>query len=350
MRVLIRKKFLTLYTIVISICFITAAFIPTPYYLYQPGPAEAISPKVTVENGHKSEAGNFYLTTVLSIKARNVYDILYGLLTPHTQIRAEQDVQGTYTSEEYASLLNHMMLMSQQNAIAAALRQVGEPVTLTYEGVFVSNVVQTSKAKGIIKPGDIITSVDTHPIQNTSDFMNYIATNKKVGQEVQIGWKHEGIEQKKDIELISIDASKDKPGLGILPEDQFTAKTGRNVSFQTEDIGGPSAGFMFSLEIVNQLTNEDLTKGYKIAGTGTIDVDGNIGQIGGIRDKIIAAHDTGIDIFFCPKDQKPGDNNTKDILDEAAKQKYSMKIIPVATLKDAITYLQKSPVSPSVKK
>ena len=77
----------------------------------------------------------------------------------------------------------------------------------------------------------------------------------------------------------------------------------------TEEIGGPSAGFMFSLEIYNQLTKEDLTKGYEIAGTGTISPDGTVGRIGGIEQKIIAADKAGADIFLAPNENGEKDSN-----------------------------------------
>ena len=75
------------------------------------------------------------------------------------------------------------------------------------------------------------------------------------------------------------------------------------VTVKTDEIGGPSAGFMFSLEIYNQLTEEDLTKGYQIAGTGTIDADGTVGPIGGIEQKIVAADKAGAEFFFAPNEK-----------------------------------------------
>ncbi|MFK4998850.1 S16 family serine protease [Bacillus sp. N9] len=119
--------------------------------------------------------------------------------------------------------------------------------------------------------------------------------------------------------------------------------TARNVEINEKDIGGPSAGLMFSLEIYNQATEGDLTKGYEIAGTGTIDMDGNVGQIGGIREKITAVHKAGIDIFFCPQDIHANDTNEKDVLDEVKKQGYSVTVVPVKTLQDAINYLRELP-------
>jgi Lon-like protease len=109
-----------------------------------------------------------------------------------------------------------------------------------------------------------------------------------------------------------------------------------SVELDTKSIGGPSAGLMMALEIYNQLTEEDITKGHKIAGTGTINENGDVGVIGGISQKVVAADKEGIEIFFAPKE---GGNYNKAI--KTAKEiKSDMKIIPVETFDDAVNYLQ----------
>ena len=134
---------------------IIIAMIPTPYYLYQPGSAEELAPRVTVENGRKNEQGSFYLTTVLSIKASNIYYLAYGLLAKDTEIRKAQEVRGDMSDEEYGRLLEHMMSASQQNAAAAAFKAAREPVKVLKRGVFVYDVMPQSHAKDILQVGDI---------------------------------------------------------------------------------------------------------------------------------------------------------------------------------------------------
>lgn len=89
-----------------------------------------------------------------------------------------------------------------------------------------------------------------------------------------------------------------KPGIGIVLVEDKDVKTNPEVKINTEQIGGPSAGLMFSLEIYNQLVEEDITKGYRIAGTGMISSDGTVGPIGGIEQKIVAADREGAEIFL----------------------------------------------------
>lgn len=105
------------------------------------------------------------------------------------------------------------------------------------------------------------------------------------------------------VTLKEIPDSDGKVGLGITYSENVSIRTEPIVKINSEDIGGPSAGLMFTLEILNQLLDEDITKGYRVAGTGVINEDGTIGRIGGIDKKVIAADKAGMEIFFAPDDE-----------------------------------------------
>ncbi|MNI70497.1 Lon protease [compost metagenome] len=113
---------------------------------------------------------------------------------------------------------------------------------------------------------------------------------------------------------------------------------GKTVSFVNTDVGGPSAGLMFTMEIINQLTPGDLTKGHRVAGTGTIEADGNVGAIGGVKHKIVAADRKGAEIFFVPV------KNYEEAKAKADQIGTDMKLIPVSTLAEALKYMQELPV------
>ena len=118
------------------------------------------------------------------------------------------------------------------------------------------------------------------------------------------------------------------------------------IEIRTDNIGGPSAGLMFALEIYDQLTKEDLTRGYRIAGTGTLAPDGKVGRIGGIEQKVIAAHKSGAEIFFAPKEdgeQGIGELNYEAALRTAKDIGTDMKIVPVASFDEAVRYLEELP-------
>lgn len=329
--------------LLLPLLLILSVLIPLPYYVFQPGSAEALQPILTVQGGNKDEKGSLMLTTVYTMKVRNVYIWLYGKLFPNREVVPSGQVDRDMPPEEYAKLLQYMMSSSQENSIVAAMRYLGKPVQFQYQGVMVRSVLPDSKAKNILHVGDVIDRVDDRQMMKSEDLTAYLQT-KKPGDKVQIHILRDNQPQTVELELIELPSAAGKrPGLGIEPMTKQKLENPIKVDFHTEEIGGPSAGLMFSMEIVSQLTEGDLTKGHKIAGTGTIDADGNVGQIGGIQHKIVAASQQGAEIFFAPADINQEDQNTKEAQAKAKEIGTSMKIVPVKTLTEAVNYLKQLP-------
>ncbi|WP_127495200.1 S16 family serine protease [Paenibacillus glycanilyticus] len=116
---------------------------------------------------------------------------------------------------------------------------------------------------------------------------------------------------------------------GLQPDDES-----RKITISASDVGGPSAGLMFALQSLNLLLDEDFTRGFRIAGTGTIDKDGNVGSIGGIALKVVTADRAGAELFLAPKD------NYKEAAAKAKELRSEMKVIPVTSLGSAIAAIQ----------
>ncbi|MNI13488.1 Lon protease [compost metagenome] len=178
---------------------------------------------------------------------------------------------------------------------------------------------------------------------------------KKAGETVTITYMRDQVEKTESLTLgiLPLEPGEKEPraGLGVTPAEVQRIKADqedKQITIQAGDIGGPSAGLMFSLEIYNQLVPGDITKGYRIAGTGTIDNEGIVGPIGGIQHKVIAAEKAGAEIFFAPKDMIREDgmpiNNYSDAAARAKKIKTPMKVIEVGTMDDALKYLAALPV------
>ena len=157
---------------------------------------------------------------------------------------------------------------------------------------------------------------------------------------IQIVYKREETEKRATIALKPFKDRPNQVGLGISLDDYTRVTTDPIISINSEQIGGPSAGLMFSLEIYNQLTKGDLTKGYQIAGTGTIDEAGKVGPIGGIGQKIVAADKSGADIFFAPNENGNARSNYQDALVAAKDIDTKMKIVPVDSFDQAVEYLE----------
>jgi PDZ domain-containing protein len=132
------------------------------------------------------------------------------------------------------------------------------------------------------------------------------------------------------------DPDSKKYGVGIMQVPDLSLKVKPPVQFHTEQIGGPSGGLMFTLGIFNRLTEQNWTKGYKIAGTGTMDLKGDVGPIGGIKEKVVAADKQNVEIFFAPAK----DHNYRDAVKTAEDIGTDMKIVKVNKFEDALNFLK----------
>lgn len=292
------------------------------------------------------------LTTVsMSYPYANVYKMLRALTSPHMEMAKRVDVFGDETTDEYSQRQSYVMKTSQSNAIQAVYELLGIPYEMRTESISVLSAMEKMPAAKVLQPGDQLLQVDGVPITDLDSMLNYIAT-KEIGEEIEIHFRRGDKELETVIPLVELDSAPDepasakpRPGIGIylaVVQSIAAADENKQVNLKVENIGGPSAGLMFALEIYNLLTEEDITKGYRIAGTGQINPAGEVGVIGGIQYKIVAAEREEADLFFAPKDRHPILNYT--LAAEKAKEiKTDMKIVPVGTLQEALDYLKQLP-------
>ena len=319
------------------IIIVLSAFYTLPYYVTKPGMAQELEPIVEVAGGDDAE-GSFMLTTVRMGKA-NIYGYLVAKMSKYQELYPEDAIRDTNESdEEYSERQLHMMDGSKNSAIKIAYEKAGKSFSFDYLGVYVLGVIKGMPAYGKLKPGDQIIKVDNLKFKSSAEFIEYVG-KKKADDTVLVTYMREDIEK---TVKISLQAFKDQPkkvGMGISLDDYKKPVTDPSITINTEQIGGPSAGLMFSLEIYNQLTEGDLTSGYQIAGTGTMSEDGTIGPIGGIQQKIVAADKTGAEIFFAPNEKGIKGSNYQEALIAAEDIDTDMKIVPVDRFDDALDYL-----------
>jgi PDZ domain-containing protein len=336
-----RKRLFFGSTIVVAFILIGAMFYSLPFYISKPGMAKALKPIITVKNGNKDQ-GNFMLTTVRMGQA-NIYTYAEAKMSKFEEIYPESEILNpTETEEEYNVRQLYLMKDAKLNATDVAYHKAGIPVKYKYNGIYVLSVLPNMPAYGKLKAGDRIFKVDGNTFSSSKEFMDYVRT-KKAGDELTFTYLRK--KQTKDVK-IQVEPFKQEPkrvGIGISLVDDKDIKVNPPVKIITDEIGGPSAGLMFSLEIYNQLTKDDLTKGHQIAGTGTIDVDGTVGPIGGIEQKIVAADKAGAEIFLAPNEHGAKNSNYRDALKAAHEIGTKMKIVPVDTFDQAVAYLKKLP-------
>jgi Lon-like protease len=330
-----------IYLVVFSIGAIIAVlftFIKLPYYVTMPGTAQKLEPLVHVKGGDEDD-GDFMLTTVRMGRANVVSYALAKVRKYYELYPVEAVKQQGESDEEYTLRQLHMMEGSKQTAIAVAYKKAGKPITYKFLGVYVMRVLPDMPASQYLQPGDRIVEVDGKKLQSVEQFIEYVGQKTK-GETVKLTFERKGKKKTVSLVLQPFPENPERVGIGISLVTDREIVADPPVEIKSEEIGGPSAGLMFSLEIYNQLVEEDITNGYTIAGTGTINEKGEIGPIGGISQKIIAADKAGADIFFAPNEKGAEDSNYQEALKTAKDIGTKMKIVPVDTFDDALHYLQ----------
>ncbi|GIO06315.1 hypothetical protein J31TS6_23430 [Brevibacillus reuszeri] len=322
----------------ISVLLGLSFFIPTNYYVTRPGSAIELGPMIEVEGGKKDETGSFMLTTVRMGEANLAWYVYAQVASDAELMPKELVVSKGENSEDFVRREQAVMDNSQKIAEAVAFRLAGYDVKVEKQGVWVMGTLEGLPAKQVLKIGDVITSVDGVRTAEAKDLLQALA-KKSAGDKVEITYIRDGQEAKTMLTLVPLPESK-AVGIGVRPDNKQNISIPKTVSIASQGIGGPSAGLMMTLEIYDQLnTSLDLTKGYKIAGTGTISLDGTVGRIGGINHKVIAADKAGAEIFFAPQDTPDANSNYEEALATAKRIKTNMKVVPVKTVGDAVTYL-----------
>jgi len=334
-------KFSKRHVISLFVVVVVAFFLATyklPYYIYKPGGADALEAIVKVDDGYESE-GDMHLVTVGGLQATPV-QFVWAKLKSHQEIVPLSDVRPEgVTEEQYMHAQLQMMESSQEKSTVVAYEAADADISITFDGVYVVNVIKDMPADGILKMGDLITGIDGETIHEADDLIEYIE-GMDAGDTVSLALERDGEDLTKDITLQAFKNDEDKVGVGIQLVTDRKVDVHPEVTFSSGKIGGPSAGLMFSLKIYDQLIEDDLTKGYQIAGTGEIDYEGNVYRIGGIDKKIIAADKEGCDIFFAPYEHGKADSNYEVAKQTAEEINSDMKVIPVDSFEEALDYLE----------
>ncbi|WP_027414555.1 SepM family pheromone-processing serine protease [Aneurinibacillus terranovensis] len=339
-----------LLAVILAVALAAVAFIPTSYYVIRPGSAIALQPMVTVEGGEKREKGVLMLTTV-RMGPTTVLTYLLAKADPYADLMNVRDIHSpNETDQQYERQQLEVMKDSQEKAEIVAFKKAGVLFKVKNEGAMVMETIPGMPAEKIFKVADDIIAVDGQPVTTAQELLKALQ-GRKIGETVKIEFLRDNQSRSVTVALQKLPTAPGQParaGLGIYaPATKRTVELSRKVTIHSDQIGGPSAGMMFTLEILNQLQKTDLTKGYRIAGTGEIFEDGTVGRIGGIQHKVQASDKEKADIFFAPNDIVPPGSgllpNYVEAKQAADKLKTKMKIVPVRTIDDALRYLHSLP-------
>jgi Lon-like protease len=283
------------------------ALLPVQYAILHPGPVlntlgQVDGKPLIAISGHATypTSGQLDLTTVSVAggpqRSVTLVQVVQGWLDATTAaVPLEQVFPKGQTQKQNDVQNKAEMVSSQESATAAALSTLGIEVPTT---LAVAGVDPKAPAAGVLKFGDVIESVNGHAITDLAQLRAVLA-GATPGAAVSVRIKRK--EAESTVTTRTTAAAEDgRPVLGVYIDPRFSFPF--SVKIQIEDIGGPSAGMMFALGIIDTLTPGDLTGGAKIAGTGTIDADGQVGPIGGIRQKLVGARRAGARYFLAPAD------------------------------------------------
>lgn len=192
-------------------------------------------------------------------------------------------------NEQSARLMNS----AQETAVAVALRKLGYTVSTR---VAVAAIMPETDAASKLKPGDQLLAVNGIKLQNSAELVSVIQTSTSGSVTLEI--LRDGVQQQVNVKTY-INSETKKKAIGVFVMHEYDLP--HKVKFAHSDIGGPSAGLIFTLAIIDKSLAEDLTGGLRISATGTIEDNGNVGPIGGLKQKMYGANAAGTDLFLMPQ-------------------------------------------------
>jgi len=303
------------------------ATIRLPYYIDMPGGVINISERIEVD-GKKEINGTLNLAYVSEMKS-TIPTYLIAKINKNWDILKKEEVLYNFTEDEMNFIDKLSLKEAVSNAQYAAFKEAGEDFKVENEKIFVTNIFKEAKTNLKIK--DQIIKIDDIEIKQLEDIKKI--NNYEPGTKVKVTVLNNNKEYIREAELIKYE---EKTIIGVSIKETFDITSNHEIKINyNKKESGPSGGMMTALAVYSYLTNEDLIKGKTVVGTGTIEKNGNIGEIGGVKYKLIGAVKNKADIFLVPN----GDNYEEAIKIKNEKN-YNIKIIGVSTLSDAINELK----------
>jgi PDZ domain-containing protein len=331
------RRSLTLLTASVgtAVAIAVSVLVPVPYVILGPGPTlntlgkdSAGRPLITI-SGHPTYPVNGHLNMVtVSYQGCqgnrfNIFTALVAWLNPHQAVVPESEIcPAGQTQKQTQEQDTQEMTSSQQTATAAALTELHIPYSTQ---VVVVNPERGFPAYGVLKAGDVITAVDGKPVTSQAGLSKLVSAHP-AGSTLTLTITRDG--QSHQVQ-VGTRQSGGHPVMGVQITEEY--KFPFQVTISVGDIGGPSAGMMFALGIIDKLTKTNLTAGRFIAGTGEIEPSGKVDPIGGIQQKMVGARNAGATIFLTP---------AANCADAKGAVPAGLRLVKVSTLNQAVTYLE----------
>ena len=291
------KSIWSLNVVIVSI--LPLGLMKTDYYFMAPGPPYQWDIAIEGAESYDYE-GNLYQLTVRRDEA-NYFTYVWAKVDNSVDLYSREVIlpKGV-TPQELSEISMQNMKTSENVAIAVALNLLDYEIETQGDGVLVVGIMDDSPVAGKLLKEDLIISINNEVIKSTTEFISLLRTYE-IGDMVSIGLIRNDKEMSIQTKLIEHIDYENEPMVGFLastPNQRFVFPI--SVDIDTGNVGGPSAGLMMALNVYNSLTEYDITKGIKVAGTGTIEIDGSVGPVGGVKQKVIAAKNAGANLILVP--------------------------------------------------
>jgi len=330
-----RSATLLIASIGTAVAIAVSVLVPVPYVILGPGPTlntlgkdSSGKPLITI-SGRASYpvSGHLNMVTVSYQGCQgdrfNIFTALVAWLNPHQAVVPESEIcPAGQTQKQTHRQDTQEMTSSQQMATAAALTELHIPYSTQ---VVVAQADKGLPAYGVLEAGDVINAVDGQPVTSQSALTG-MTTSRPAGSTLTVTITRNG--QRKQVK-VGTKESGGRPVMGVEITGRY--KFPFAVTISVGDIGGPSAGMMFALGIIDKLTKLNLTGGKFIAGTGEIEASGKVDAIGGIQQKMVGARNAGATVFLTP---------ASNCADTKGAVPAGLRLVKVSTLSQAVSYLQ----------
>ncbi len=301
-----------------------------PYNIFIGGGTIDIAKKIEIEDEYK-ETGSYNMAYVKSSHATIPTYLLSYIFGWERESIESMKLDENDNSSDIWERERIYLQEANDNAIISAYTKAEEDISIKKENLKVLYVDKDSKTD--LKTGDIVLKIGDKELKEFDD-ISLSLTDYNIGDKVAIKYLRDDKEKDGYAIVREMDNAK-KIGIYIVKLYEYDVKRKIDLDFASSE-GGPSGGFMLSLAIYDRLTKEDLAKGRKIVGTGTIDDKGNVGTIGGVKYKVMGAYKGDADIFFVPE------GNYEEAMKYKEEKGYKLNIVKVSTLDDAIEYLRRN--------
>jgi Lon-like protease len=314
----------------IALILAALAIVPMPVVVLAPGPSITVADEIVLRDAPSELNGELLVTTV-ELRRPSAFGVIAAWLDDDQRVTVQQAVVPEGVDEdEFLRAQLRLFDESVEVATAVGVREAGYDVEVTGGGAQVAGVLEDGPADGVLREGDVIIEAGGQPVALAAD-LTAVTSQGEVGDRVTIVFRRGDDVRRDELTLAEV-RELERPAIGVAVRSiDVQIDLPFTVDVQVGDGGGPSGGLMLALAAYDQASEEDLAAGRVIAGTGTIDLRGGVGRVGGIAQKVAAARSDGATVFVVGE----GDG---DAARSAAGD--DLEVIVASTLSDAIDALR----------